>query len=407
MGDVSIEVDRVGKLYRLGEQASYKTLREALASASRRRGKRENSDHIWALREVDLTVHEGEALGLVGMNGSGKTTLLRILARITAPTVGVSRTRGRIGALLEIGTGFHSELSGRDNIFLGGAVMGMSRRDVRRRYAEIVDFSGVEAFMSTPLKRYSSGMRLRLAFAVAAHLEPELLFVDEILAVGDFDFQRRCIERMAALHQEGRTVVFVSHDLGAITRLCSRALWLDAGHVRHQGEPADVVSTYIGSLLTSSGRIELPVAGPVGVSSVALLDAGGQVVSQPQRGDDLIIEVRLKLLERVPGLDLGVILMTSDGARLLDEAWSDRPDMAALAPSPGEWTVRLEIPPILRAADYAITVWLGTENHTFLFREMLAFQLAPRSSDRLEWQTRVRLVQPSVRWSSRRLADTS
>jgi lipopolysaccharide transport system ATP-binding protein len=229
----TIEARGVGKQYRLGENAAmYGTLREALGTALRRGGGRSGPTRdIWALRDVDLSVHEGEAMGLIGSNGAGKTTLLRILARITEPTVGVTRTRGRVGALLEVGTGFHPELSGRDNVFLSGAVMGMTRSDVRRRFGEIIEFAGVEAFADTPLKRYSSGMRLRLAFAVAAHLEPELMLVDEVLAVGDYDFQRRCLNRMATLREEGRTVVFVSHDLGAITRLCSRAVWIDHGRV--------------------------------------------------------------------------------------------------------------------------------------------------------------------------------
>jgi ABC-type polysaccharide/polyol phosphate transport system ATPase subunit len=235
MGPATIEVQGVGKRYRLGEQAAaYGTLRDSLSSVFRRRGGDTKArKEFWALRDVDLTIHEGEALGLVGGNGAGKTTLLRILARITDPTVGVTRTRGRVGALLEVGTGFHPELSGRDNVFLSGAVMGMTRRDIRRRFDEIVEFSGVEQFIDTPLKRYSSGMRLRLAFAVAAHLEPELMLVDEVLAVGDSDFQRRSLARMATLREEGgrssssamtsgRSRAFAPERCGSITGGCRR-----------------------------------------------------------------------------------------------------------------------------------------------------------------------------------------
>lgn len=404
MTDATIEVEGLGKRYRLGEQSSYGT---AVARLSRRPGTSAEPAHVWALRDVDLVVREGEALGLIGANGSGKTTLLRILARITQPTVGVSRTRGRIGALLEIGTGFHPELSGHDNIYLSGAVMGMSRRDIKRRYSEIVEFSGVEPFIATPLKRYSSGMGLRLAFAVAAHLEPDLVFVDEVLAVGDFDFQRRCLHRMAALKEEGRTVVFVSHDLGAITRLCSRGVWLEAGQVQREGTASEVVSSYIQSALTDAGHVDLPVTGPAAIKSVSLLDSVGRLVDQPQRGDQLAVELGLHTTEHVPGLNLTVSLLTSDGTRMIDEAWSDSPDLVELAPGPGEWAVRLAIPPFLRAADYTVSIWLGTESRTFLHREVLTFQVAPLPTDRLEWHARPRSVQPPVTWSRRRLDGAS
>ena len=405
----TIEARGVGKHYRLGENAAmYGTLREALGTALRRGGGRSGPTRdIWALRDVDLSVHEGEAMGLIGSNGAGKTTLLRILARITEPTVGVTRTRGRVGALLEVGTGFHPELSGRDNVFLSGAVMGMTRSDVRRRFGEIIEFAGVEAFADTPLKRYSSGMRLRLAFAVAAHLEPELMLVDEVLAVGDYDFQRRCLNRMATLREEGRTVVFVSHDLGAITRLCSRAVWIDHGRVSHVGEATDVVQAYLGSILAQADRVELPVEGPVGIRSVALVDDDGNVVQQPRRGQPLSIDLRIVTKEHVPGLDIAVIVLTSDGTRLLDECWTDQPGIPELAPAAGEWEVRLRLPALVLASDYVLSVWLGTETVTFVHRELLAFQVAPLPTDRHEFSSRRRLVAPSVTWSSRQIAPAS
>ena len=405
MAAATIEAHGVGKHYRLGEQtAAYGTLRDSLVGLLRRGdGGSGQTREIWALRDVDLGVHEGEAMGLIGSNGAGKTTLLRILARITQPSVGVTRTRGRVGALLEVGTGFHPELSGRDNVFLSGAVMGMTRRDIRRRFDEIVAFAGVEAFVDTPLKRYSSGMRLRLAFAVAAHLEPELMLVDEVLAVGDYDFQRRCLNRMAALREEGRTVVFVSHDLGAITRLCSRALWIDHGRVAREGAATDVVEAYLGSILAQADRVELPVEGPVGIRSVALVDNDGNVVQQPRRGQPLSIDLRLTTTQHIPGLDVAVIVLTSDGTRLLDECWTDQPDIPELAPGAGEWEVRLKLPALVLAADYVLSVWLGTESVTFMHRELLAFQVAPLPTDRHEFSSRRRLVAPAVTWSSRQL----
>jgi ABC-2 type transport system ATP-binding protein/lipopolysaccharide transport system ATP-binding protein len=217
----SIEVAGLGKRYTVGGRAGAMLLTEVIANRMRGRGAAKGAD-FWALQDVSFSVGDGELVGIIGRNGAGKTTLLRILARITAPTAGVARVRGRLSALLDVGTGFHDELTGRENVFLSGAILGMSRNDVRARFDQITDFSGVERFLDTPLKRYSAGMRLRLAFAVAAHLEPDVLVIDEALAVGDAEFQRRCIGRMEDLQRSGRTVVFVSHELGAIGRLCDR-----------------------------------------------------------------------------------------------------------------------------------------------------------------------------------------
>src|SRR5215212_9269827 len=244
----TIELERLGKRYVLGERVAYQTAREALVRAVRRgRDASDERSELWAIRDVDLSIAEGEVVGVIGRNGAGKTTLLKVISRITEPTTGVARIRGRVGSLLEVGTGFHPELTGRENIFLNGAVLGMSRREISAKFDEIVDFSGVERFLDTPLKRYSSGMQLRLAFAVAAHLEPDILVVDEILAVGDAEFQRRCLGRMQEAEQEGRTLIFVSHDLGSLTRICARSLWLDRGRVLDSGPTPEIVRSYLSS----------------------------------------------------------------------------------------------------------------------------------------------------------------
>ena len=221
----AVEVTGLGKRYEWGVGAGYTTLREYLGSRlARPAPRRARSRQVWALRDVSFSMDQGDVIGVIGRNGAGKSTLLKLLTRIPEPTTGMARIRGRVGSLLEVGTGFHEELTGRENVFLNGAVLGMTRREIRGRFDEIVEFSGVSRFLDVPIKRYSSGMKLRLAFSVAAHLEPEVILVDEVLAVGDADFQRRCLGKMSDLRGSGRTVVFVSHDLGAIAQLCPRAI---------------------------------------------------------------------------------------------------------------------------------------------------------------------------------------
>ena len=204
-------------------------------------------DTIWALKDVSFEVKHGEVLGLIGRNGAGKSTLLKILSRITEPTAGRAEIHGRVGSLLEVGTGFHRELTGRENIYLNGAILGMRKAEIDRKFDEIVAFAEVEKFLDTPVKRYSSGMYVRLAFAVAAHLEPEILLVDEVLAVGDAAFQKKCLGKMDAVAKEGRTVLFVSHNMAAVSRLCARALWIDQGQVKHLSSPEEVVAAYLAS----------------------------------------------------------------------------------------------------------------------------------------------------------------
>ena len=246
---VAIEANALSKRYRIGQlQAAYGTLRDSLTRTAKRLTGAEQHlqrQEIWALRDVSFGVEEGEVLGVIGRNGAGKSTLLKILTRITTPTEGRALIRGRVGSLLEVGTGFHPELTGRENIFLNGSILGMKRREIQRKLTEIVDFSGIEKFIDTPVKRYSSGMYVRLAFSVAAHLEPEILLVDEVLAVGDAEFQQKCLGRMEDLSGSGRTVLFVSHNMQAVNQLCNRAILLEGGRLTYEGEPSDVVTHYL------------------------------------------------------------------------------------------------------------------------------------------------------------------
>jgi lipopolysaccharide transport system ATP-binding protein len=254
-----ISVENLGKMYRLGarRRAAYETLRDRLAGAARaplrllRRGEASTRETLWALRGVDFEVAQGEVVGVVGRNGAGKSTLLKVLSRITEPTEGRVRLYGRVGSLLEVGTGFHPELTGRENIFLNGAILGMKRTEIARQFDEIVAFSEIEKFIDTPVKFYSSGMYMRLAFAVAAHLEPEILIVDEVLAVGDASFQKKCLGKMGSVAREGRTVLFVSHNMTAVQSLCDRVIWLREGQVAEDGRADRVVSDYLKTSLSA------------------------------------------------------------------------------------------------------------------------------------------------------------
>jgi lipopolysaccharide transport system ATP-binding protein len=261
---MAIRVENLGKRYRLGRrQEAYGTLRDTIASAAqmpwrllRERGRADKPAQIWALQDVSFEVRQGEVLGIIGRNGAGKSTLLKILARVTQPTTGLAEVCGRTGSLLEVGTGFHPELTGRENIFLNGAVLGMKKTEIRRKFDEIVAFAEIEQFLDTPVKRYSSGMYMRLAFAVAAHLEPEILVVDEVLAVGDAAFQKKCLGKMEKVAAGGRTVLFVSHNMVAVEDLCDRALWLHDGRIKAEGPVGKTVAEYLQySLTTTVSRI--------------------------------------------------------------------------------------------------------------------------------------------------------
>jgi lipopolysaccharide transport system ATP-binding protein len=254
MSELAIHGEKLGKRYRIGERQGYLALRDVLTQTAkaplglfRARAPKSSSNgagHIWALKDASFEVREGEVVGIVGRNGAGKSTLLKILARVTKPTEGFAKIRGRMGSLLEVGTGFHPELTGRENVYLSGAILGMKKREIARKFDEIVAFAEVEKFIDTPLKHYSTGMQMRLAFAVAAHLEPEILLVDEVLAVGDAAFQKKCLGKMGDVAHGGRTILFVSHQMNQIRRLCERVMWIDNGQVRECGLTAEVVSAY-------------------------------------------------------------------------------------------------------------------------------------------------------------------
>ena len=300
-----VTIENLGKRYTIAHrQANGDGKRHAIESANRtplawlrsaRQRKSQNVD-FWALKDVSLQIKQSEVVGIIGRNGAGKSTLLKILSRITFPTTGRVRLTGRTASLLEVGTGFHQELTGRENIFLNGAILGMSRSEIIRKFDEIVEFSEVEEFLDTPVKRYSSGMYVRLAFAVAAHLEPEILIVDEVLAVGDAAFQKKCLGKMENLAQSGRTILFVSHNMDAVRTLCQRAILFDEGRIRADGIVDDVVEDYFAGYSTSSGP-QLRRASGLAIEQVVLKNDQGQETREFCPGEDLIIEIKFDAQE--------------------------------------------------------------------------------------------------------------
>ncbi len=337
MSRTAIRAERLGKRYRIGKREPYRTLRETLSNSLRLRslGKSRDQDSpetFWALRDVSFEVHQGEVVGIIGRNGAGKSTLLKVLSRITTPTEGYADLEGVVRPLLEVGTGFHPELTGRDNIYLSGAVLGMSRAEILRKLDEIVAFAEVEKFIDTPVKRYSSGMYLRLAFSVAAHLEPDILIVDEVLAVGDASFQRKCLGKMSEVAGEGRTVLFVSHNMDAITRLCGRAMMLSEGAIVRDGPAAEVISFYLTSDLGSTSSRSWDDIGTapgdqaVKIRSIRMRDEAGSTSQEFDIRKPIGAEVEFDVLEEGWVLQPNVAVTSGEGVRLfttidLNPAW--------------------------------------------------------------------------------------
>ncbi|MBP6864824.1 MAG: ABC transporter ATP-binding protein [Candidatus Didemnitutus sp.] len=392
----AIRVDHVSKRYVIDHEKRPDTLRDALTGGvralfSRLRAQQTEEEEFWALRDVSFEVQPGEVVGIIGRNGAGKSTLLKILSRITEPTQGRIALHGRVASLLEVGTGFHPELSGRENIFLNGAILGMRREEIRRKFDEIVAFAEVERFLDTPVKRYSSGMYVRLAFAVAAHLEPEILIVDEVLAVGDVQFQQKCLGKMREVSRnEGRTVLFVSHQMGAVRELCSRAILLKQGSVSRTGPVADVVAEYLG-LAGAEGHgfsqaRRLEGTGDARISDATLLvheNATNELLSR----DPVIVCLKAEV-QRETRIAVECLLRGPDGLPLalhaggLVEGRDHR-----LAPGKYEFRFELQLPQ-LAAGRYTMDLMLadsGVRFHDYL-EHALRFQITPRQNDHAGWQ---------------------
>jgi lipopolysaccharide transport system ATP-binding protein len=371
---VAITTEGLGKQYRLGTTAPlrYGVLTESLTQAVRAPFGRllgsasqpGNRDLFWALHDVSFDVREGDVVGIIGRNGAGKSTLLKILSRITRPSAGRAELRGRVGCLLEVGTGFHQELTGRENVYLNGAILGMGRAEVRRKFDEIVAFAEVERFLDTPVKRYSSGMAVRLAFAVAAHLEPEILIVDEVLAVGDAAFQRKCLGKMESVAREGRTVLFVSHNIAAVNALCEWALQLDAGRVVRTGPTRDVVRAYLAETVGEGriavrDRIDRKGNGRLRVNAITLRDSHGAEVSALRLGEPAAIELEYESSDgkALPHVSVEIGLDSIFGQRVttLESELAGSP-FEVLPPS-GAIVCELEKVPLLPGA-YQLTFYI-------------------------------------------------
>jgi len=360
--EIAIEVRDVSKRYEIGgDQAAYQLLTERITERIKSIGRRPKPQEFWALRDINFEVRRGETLGVIGHNGAGKSTLLKILSRITPPTKGEARLHGRVGALLEVGTGFHPELTGRENVFLNGAILNMKRREIQSRFEEIIEFADIGPFIDTPVKRYSSGMQLRLAFSVAAHLEPEILIIDEVLSVGDLAFQQKCLGRMEAASKEGRTVVFISHSLPSVVNLCDRAIMLSEGRVAAAGKVGEVVDAYVGDV-TSDMERGIRDRRRQGNGKLRLIDfhleKGGHLLDSPMTGEDfdMVLSFEKHTQEALRGTRVNLTVFTlSDQTPLLDLDTAQTGESFSEVPAEGEIRCRLERCP-LPAGQYYVDV---------------------------------------------------
>jgi lipopolysaccharide transport system ATP-binding protein len=390
----------------------YRTLRDALVSGMKRLGSgdfRRNYETIWALRDVSFDLDRGQVLGIIGRNGAGKSTLLKLLSKVTEPTEGFAEIHGRVGSLLEVGTGFHPELTGRENIYLNGAILGMKRTEIEARFDEIVDFAEVRTFIETPVKRYSSGMYLRLAFAVAAHLEPEILVVDEVLAVGDAEFQRKCLGKMSDVAHEGRTVLFVSHNMSAIQRLTEETIVLDQGRIALRAPTSEAVDYYMTSEMPHSGEHNWigDVTGernPFKPIALRVVDHQGRVVEQVPSTESFSIEFEYALEEGITGLRIGLYLYTSRGEPVFTSFDTDDPARyeRLVERHKGKLVSRCRIPAnFLNGGTFVLGVNASTFQIRSYFTEehALTFTVDPTGAPGTQWaEPRRGPVRPALDW---------
>lgn len=426
MNNTVIKVENLGKKYLIRHQQRerYIALRDILTNGAIRLGRKllhpfalssmpfadSSREEFWALKDVSFEIKQGDRVGIIGRNGAGKTTLLKLLSRITEPTSGRITLRGRVASLLEVGTGFHPELTGRENIFLNGAILGMSKAEIRTKFDEIVDFAEIERFLDTPVKRYSSGMYVRLAFAVAAHLEPEILLVDEVLAVGDAAFQKKCLGKMEEVGKEGRTVLFVSHNMGAINQLCAKAIWLDKGYIRMQGAAESVVVGYLSMGSKERGECRwddqqsLPGDEHTRLRAVRIRNSFNEVSSRLDIRLPFYVEIEYEVLRIVSNLRIGFRIRTMDGTVVFTSSDTNDNDWAEKPRPPGKYVSRCEIPGnFLNEGQYSLlNVWADIPYIKVMFvaENLLSFHIeqtggvSGRFSER--WSG---VICPALRWN--------
>lgn len=368
-----ITINNLGKRYLLGLGGGerYRALRDVMANSVKnlfkRNNKNEDPQEIWALKGITFDIREGEKVGIIGRNGAGKSTLLKILSEITEPTEGEALIRGRIASLLEVGTGFHPELTGKENVFMNGAILGMTRAEIKKKFDEIVSFAEIERFLDTPVKRYSSGMYVRLAFAVAAHLEPDILLVDEVLAVGDAGFQKKCLGKMSEVSKEGRTVLFVSHNMGAVGNLCSKGILLEGGEIASYGQIKDVIGKYL-SVHAGSGDVDLDVIkertgnGRARFIHAATRNCAGDICDTFTIGDDLIFDISILSPENIRSGRMGLSIVSSDGIPVYHLVAVDAG--FELTNIQGEATIRIDLRnQKIYPGEYNVHLWLADTSY--------------------------------------------
>ena len=418
MSDTIIEVKNLSKRYLIGKRESYYTLRDTIVDTFKKplrffyhpktniEGKTDN--YIWALKNVSFEVKQGEVVGIIGRNGAGKTTLLKILSRITEPTEGYVKIWGRVGSLLEIGTGFHPELTGRENIYLNGAILGMKKVEIDRKFDEIVSFAEIEKFIDTPVKHYSSGMYVRLAFAIAAHLEPEILLVDEVLAVGDIEFQKKCLGKMDDVAKRGRTVLFVSHNMAAINRLCRLGILLNKGVLKMMGSAENVVAFYLSEAAKSEGERkwddikDAPGNDKVRLRAVRVLNLDGEITSVVDIRYPFYIEIEYDIFVPLLNFQIGYRLQTLDGMVVFSTGDIEKKDWCQKRREPGRYVSRCEVPGMfLNSMSYVVTVGANVRGIEVFFHEegVLKFDVAQTGNLLLERYGRLPgVICPSLRW---------
>jgi len=426
MTDLAIRVENLGKQYKIGATPErYRTLRDSLVQGASAAGQKARAalkgaprsgkpddGTIWALRDVSFELRKGQVLGVIGRNGAGKSTLLKILSRVTEPTEGFVEIHGRVGSLLEVGTGFHPELTGRENIYLNGAILGMKRAEIERKFDEIVAFSEVEKFIDTPVKRYSSGMYLRLAFAVAAHLEPEILVVDEVLAVGDAEFQRKCLGKMSDVAHQGRTVLFVSHNMSAILRLTEESILLEKGRIALRAPSPAAVDYYLSSGFAQAGeRVwsadEIPAeSAPFRPLALRVRALNGRVVDTVRSTEPFVLEVEYCLDAPITGLRIGLYMMTTHGEFVFTSFDTDEPEQYEHLRSraTGNYASRCVIPAdFLNEGRYVVGVNASTfqVRRYFQDEQALTFNVDASGAPGMQWaEPRLGPVRPRLEWST-------